>query len=61
MNFSDEIATVIAIEKRLCDALGKRWSPSGMSIQTLAEEAAGEMQRMRARIRDLEKEVSQFK
>lgn len=58
MNFSDEIATVIAKEKRLCDALGKRWSPSEFSIRTLAEEAAAEIERMRARIRELEKEGS---
>lgn len=35
----DEIKTAIEIEKRLCAALGKRWEPSGMSVETLVDEA----------------------
>lgn len=48
MSDADEIAmTAIKIEKRLCGALMRQWSPSGMSVETLANEAADEIERLR--------------
>jgi hypothetical protein len=41
-----EIAA-IKIEKRLCGALMRSWSPSGMSVETLANDAADEIERLR--------------
>jgi 16S rRNA A1518/A1519 N6-dimethyltransferase RsmA/KsgA/DIM1 with predicted DNA glycosylase/AP lyase activity len=46
----DEI-TAIEIEKRLCAALRRQWSPAGMSVETLAGDAADEIERLRASLR----------
>ncbi len=45
----DEIPEVTAmkIEKRLCGALMRQWSVTGMSVFTLAEDAANEIERLR--------------
>ena len=45
----DEIpeVTAIKIEKRLCGALMRKWAPTGMSVFTLAEDAANEIERLR--------------
>lgn len=45
----DEIpeVTSIKIEKRLCGALMRQWAPIGMSVFTLAEDAANEIEQLR--------------
>lgn len=49
MNDQSEIpeVTAIKIEKRLCGALMRQWAPVGMSVFTLAEDAANEIERLR--------------
>jgi hypothetical protein len=32
------VSTVIDVEKRLCGLLGREWSPTGISVETLVEE-----------------------
>lgn len=45
---SEELqVTCIKIEKRLCGALMRQWSPAGMSVETLANDAAREIERLR--------------
>jgi len=40
--------TAIKIEKRLCAALLRQWAPSGMSVESLSDDAASEIERLRA-------------
>lgn len=51
---SDEMqVTAINIEKRLCVALLRQWRPSGMSVESLAFDAAKEIERLRSEIERL--------
>jgi hypothetical protein len=48
MATDEEVYTAIQIEKRLCAALGREWRPAGISVESLANEAADEIGRLRA-------------
>lgn len=43
--------TAIKIEKRLCGALMRQWTPGGMSVETLAEDASNEIEKLRRKSR----------
>lgn len=47
--------TAIKIEKRLCGALLRQWRPAGMSVETLAYDAANEIERLRQFLSSSEK------
>lgn len=49
------VITAIKIEKRLCGALMRQWSPDGISVESLANDAADEIERLRRVIADKER------
>lgn len=51
----------IDVEKLLCEKLGRSWSPSGMSIQTLVDELAAQAQAKEILYREMEEERNYFK
>lgn len=43
----DQVKVFISIEKRLCEILGKAWRSAGMSTDTLLDDVASEMNKLR--------------
>lgn len=49
-----QVATCIKLEKRLCGALMRQWAPSGFSLETLVNDAANEIERLRRALSGIE-------
>lgn len=54
------VVTAIQIEKRLCEALQRPWSPAGISIESLSIDVLNEITRLRTQLSLKDKALEPF-